>query len=213
MFNLIKKDYLIVKKVWLGTMVIAVLIPAFLSSVAGDMNIPAGITLTVMSTLLAVILFSSIDEEEEKYPKAAALMSTIGYSREIQVIKRFVLMLIVFLYSAIVYFVESLLITELGGITIMSLAISILVFTIIASLYLALTTLLGLRAGRYIVMFVILLISLGPTIISKLNVKIHISFIDVPDYRVLSIIMIALSGIIYFSALKISIKAYNKKEL
>lgn len=70
MLNLIKKDYLIVKKVWFGVMFVALLIPFFLSFVGGDIIIPAWLTLASMSTLLALMLVSSIDEEEEKYPES-----------------------------------------------------------------------------------------------------------------------------------------------
>lgn len=129
-----------------------------------------------MSTLIALILFSSIDEEEEKYPKAAALITTIGYSKNIQVIQRYILMMMIFFYATIVYAIESSFITGLGNLTIINFVISLFGFTIIASLYLSLTTLLGVRAGRYIVMFVIVLISIGPTMISKLKIKINIDF-------------------------------------
>ena len=141
MLNLIKKDYLIVKKIWLGVMFVALLIPVFLSFVADNIIIPAWLTLTTMSILIALILFSSIDEEEEKYPKAAALITTIGYSRNVQVIKRYILMMMVFFYSTIVYIVESLFIKSLGNLTIMSFLISLFGFTTIASLYLSFTTL------------------------------------------------------------------------
>lgn len=213
MLNLIKKDYLIVKKVWLGAMLVALIIPAFLSFAGGNIIIPAWLTLATMSTLLALILFSSIDEEEEKYPKAKALITTIGYSRKIQVIKRYVLMMLVFLYAIGVYVIESLFITGLGKLTITSFAISFLVFTIIAALYLSITTLFGVRAGRYIVMFVIALISLGPTIISTLNIKINIDFVYKLNQNILIASIITFAILAYFIALKVSINSYNNKEL
>ena len=213
MLNLIKKDYLIVKKIWLGVMFIALLIPAFLSFAGDDIIIPAWLTLTTMSTLIALILFSSIDEEEEKYPKAAALITTIGYSRNVQVVKRYILMMMVFLYTTLVYAVESFFITSLGNLTILSFVISLLVFTIIASLYLSLTTLFGVRAGRYIVMFVIVLISIGPTIVSKLNIKINIDFLYELNHSILIVAMITFALLIYFIALKVSVISYNNKEL
>lgn len=213
MLNLIKKDYLIVKKVWLGVMFVALLIPVFLSFAGGDIIIPAWLTLTTMSILIALILFSSIDEEEEKYPKAAALITTIGYSRNVQVVKRYILMMMVFLYTTLVYVGESYFITGLGKLTIMSFVISLLFFTIIASLYLSLTTLFGVRAGRYIVMFVIVLISIGPTFISKLNIKINIGFLTELNRGILILLMAIFAIVVYLIALKVSINTYNNKEL
>lgn len=213
MLNLIKKDYLIVKKVWLGVMLVALIIPVFLSFAGGDIIIPAWLTLATMSTLLALILFSSIDEEEEKYPKAKSLITTIGYSRKVQMIKRYVLMMLVFLYTIGIYAVESLFITGLGKLTITSFAISFLVFTIIVALYLSMTTLFGVRAGRYIVMFVITLISVGPAIISKLNIKINLDFVYELHQSILISSMILFAIMVYFIALKVSINSYNNKEL
>lgn len=213
MLNLIKKDYLIVKKVWLGVMLVALIIPVFLSFAGGDIIIPAWLTLAAMSPLLALMLVSSIDEEEEKYPKAKSLITTIGYSRKVQMIKRYVLMMLVFLYTIGIYAVESLFITGLGKLTITSFAISFLVFTIIVALYLSMTTLFGVRAGRYIVMFVITLISVGPAIISKLNIKINLDFVYELNQSILISSMILFAIMVYFIALKVSINSYNNKEL
>ena len=95
----------------------------------------------------------------------------------------------------------------------MSFLISLFGFTTIASLYLSFTTLLGVRAGRYIVMFVIVLISIGPTVISKLKVNINIDFLYSLNRNILIVTMLALILLIYFTALKISINSYNKKDL
>ena len=122
-------------------------------------------------------------------------------------------MIMVFFYSAFIYFIESFFITELGNITIMNFVTSIFVFIIIASLYLLLTTLFGVRAGRYIVMSVIVLISLGPTIISKLRIKINFDFLKNLNDSLLIIILLISTLLIYLISLKISIISYSNKEL
>ncbi|MDO4773330.1 MAG: ABC-2 transporter permease [Bacillota bacterium] len=214
MLNLIKKDFLIAKKVWIFVLLGVIVVPLFLTFVGSDVRIPSGLALSITSILLAMILFSSLDEEEEKYPKASALMSTIGYSRTVQILKRYVLMLLFYLYSALIYFIESGFMQGLGELTLSQLIFSLFSFVLISSIYLALTTALGVRAGRYVVMFVVLLISLGPVIISKLNIQLRLS-----DLRVLlneSSLLFALavlSFILYLLSLKISLRAYKKKEL
>lgn len=214
MLNLIKKDFLIAKKVWIFVLLGVIVVPLFLTFVGSDVRIPSGLALSITSILLAMILFSSLDEEEEKYPKASALMSTIGYSRTVQILKRYVLMLLFYLYCALIYFIESGFMQGLGELTLSQLIFSLFSFVLISSIYLALTTALGVRAGRYVVMFVVLLISLGPVIISKLNIQLRLS-----DLRVLlneSSLLFALavlSFILYLLSLKISLRAYKKKEL
>lgn len=213
MFNLIRKDYMIVKKMWLMVMVVAVLIPAFLSFAGGDVVIPSVLTITSMSILVAMILFSSIDEEEAKYPKAAALITTIGYGRNIQVIKRYVLMGMVYLYSLVIYVVESMFVPGLGEINLLSFAISLFCFAVIAALYLLLTTLFGVRAGRYIVMAFIVLISMGPTIIKGLNIKINMDFMGNINENILIAALMGVAILVYGVSLAVSMTSYATKEL
>lgn len=194
-------------------MVVAALIPAFLSFAGGDVVIPSVLTITSMSILVAMILFSSIDEEEAKYPKAAALITTIGYGRNIQVIKRYVLMGMVYLYSLALYVVESMFVPGLGEINLLSFAISLFGFAVIAALYLSLTTLFGVRAGRYIVMAFIVLISMGPTIIKGLNIKINMDFMGNINENILIAALMGVAILVYGVSLAVSMTSYATKEL
>lgn len=213
MFNLIKKDFLIAKKVWIGVFAGMIVVPLFLTFVGSDVRIPAGLALSITSILMAMILFSSLDEEEEKYPKASALMTTIGYSRTVQILKKYVFALLFFLYCALIYFIESGFVRGLGELTLSQLIFSLFSFVLISSLYLALTTAFGVRAGRYVVMFVVLLISLGPVITSKLNIQIRLAYFRDLNESVLIFGLSVLSLILYLASLKISLRAYKKKEL
>lgn len=129
MFDLIKKDYLIVRKMWIAVMLIEIIIPIFMAFASGDRHLPAGLILSITSILLSTMLFSAIDEEEEKYPKAAALITTIGYSRNVQVIKRFVLMALIFTYCTIVYTIESYVIKNILRLSLFDVMVSIFFFS------------------------------------------------------------------------------------
>ncbi|MDD7362656.1 MAG: ABC-2 transporter permease [Peptoniphilus sp.] len=213
MINLMRKDYLIVKKIWLGMMVIAAVLPPFLSFFGDGVVIPAALTLSMMSILLSMILFAAIYEEEEKYPKAAALITTIGYSRTIQVVERYILMLAAFLYCTIVYAIESHVIEGLGALGLFDFLTAMFCYVLVESLYLGLTTRFGLRAGRYILMAVIFGTSLGPSMIAKLNITLNFSGLRTMNEYLIIFLLVAMTVVAYLISLMAALKAYEHKEL
>lgn len=209
MFALIKKDILIAKKMWLVVMLLTLLIPLFIRFTGGDIAIPSGVVLSMMSILLSMMIFTSIDQEEDKYPKAKALLTTVGYSRKLQIMHRYILMAVFFLFCALVIFVESLLVTGLAPVTFMDLSLAAFAFAFVSSLYLALTTTLGTRASQ----FVIFAISMGPVLISKFEIKIDLSFFQRIHPALLATGFLIAAVFVVSLSLIISLAAYRKKDL
>ena len=104
-----------------------------------------------ISSLLRLIIFSRIYEEEEKYPKAAALITTTGHSRS-QVPARHIMMVMVLMCCSVIYAIESLFIKVLSNIGFSDVVISALCYAFVLSLYLTLTTKYEVRAGIFVVM-------------------------------------------------------------
>lgn len=213
MLALIKKDILIAKKMWLVVMLLTLLIPLFIRFTGGDIAIPSGVVLSMMSILLSMMIFTSIDQEEDKYPKAKALLTTVGYSRKLQIMHRYILMAVFFLFCALVIFVESLLVTGLAPVTFMDLSLAVFAFAFVYSLYLALTTTLGTRASQYLVMLVIFAISMGPVLIAKFEIKIDLSFFQRIHPAVLATGFLSAAVFVVSLSLIISLAAYRKKDL
>lgn len=213
MFNLIKKDYLIIKRVWIGLMAIALIIPILLAIFGEGVEIPAGITLTMMEMILAVTLFSALYEEEEKYPKAAAMMTTIGYPRATIIKARYALMIAVFLYCSLVYTLESFAIEALAPLHFTDFAAALFLNTLVMSFYLALVIRYGVRASRYISVFVILAISLGPAAISTMGLHLDLDFLTRSGGEMIALFLLLSTGILFSISMKISIETYRKKEL
>lgn len=209
MLALIKKDILIAKKMWLVVMLLTLLIPLFIRFTGGDIAIPSGVVLSMMSILLSMMIFTSIDQEEDKYPKTKALLTTVGYSRKLQILHRYILMAVFFLFCALVIFVESLLVTGLAPVTFMDLSLAAFAFAFVSSLYLALTTTLGTRASQ----FVIFAISMGPVLISKFEIKIDLSFFQRIHPALLATGFLIAAVFVVSLSLIISLAAYRKKDL
>lgn len=194
---------------WLVVMLLTLLIPLFIRFTGGDITIPSGVVLSMMSILLSMMIFTSIDQEEDKYPKAKALLTTVGYSRKLQIMHRYILMAVFFLFCALVIFVESLLVTGLAPVTFMDLSLAAFAFAFVSSLYLALTTTLGTRASQ----FVIFAISMGPVLISKFEIKIDLSFFQRIHPVLLATGLLIAAVFVASLSLIISLQAYRKKDL
>ncbi|SFE22306.1 ABC-2 transporter permease [Peptostreptococcus sp. D1] len=211
MFNLLRKDYYIAKKMWIAIMIMAVVIPIFVSFVGSDLIVPSGVVLPIITILLSQMLLNAIVDEEEKYPKAKALITSMGYSRNQQVIKSFILMVIIFVYCTIIYSIESIIIKNIEVLSFVDIAASALIFVFVTSLHLTMMIKYGNRAGKYISMMIILIISLGPSIFSKLKIDINLSLhLSGTQTIIMSLIGVA---IVYVVSIRTSIIAYNNKEL
>lgn len=213
MLNLMRKDFLIAKKMWIIVLILYWIVPIFLGYMSDDRTLPASITLSVISILLGMMMLSSVIEEEEKYPKVAALITTIGYKRSTQVISRYVLALLLYIYCLIVYAIESQFVANLLAISPLDFAISFFGFTFMMSLYLAIVLKYGVRAGRYIMALVILMTSLGPTLIVKLGFRPDISFLMNLGETALISLFIALGLLFYLISLTTGMRIYKAKEL
>lgn len=122
-------------------------------------------------------------------------------------------MVIMFVYCTGVYFLETVLIKGLGAITPLGLLISAFSSCAVLSFYISLTTKYGVRVGRYVVMAVVFSISLGPTLLSKLNIKLNLTpFQSLNETTVWAILALG-TLVLYFSFLKWTIVSYQKTEL
>lgn len=213
MLRLIRKDFLIAKKMWMIVLVLYWVVPVFLGYMSDDKPLPAGLVLSIISILLGMMMLSSIYEEEEKYPKASALITTIGYQRSTQVLSRYVLSLSLYLYCVVAYVVGSFFVPNLLGATLIDFAVSFFGFSIAMSFYLALVLKFGVRAGRYIMFLVILTVSLGPSLIVKSGFVPDFSFLMKIGETGLISIFLALGLLFYAASLGIGMRIYQSKEL
>lgn len=211
MFNLLRKDYYIAKKMWIAIMIMAVVIPIFISFIGSDLIVPSSVVLPIITILLSQMLLNAIVDEEEKYPKAKALITSMGYSRNQQVIKSFILMIVIFVYCTIIYSIEAVIIKNIEVLSFADVAISALIFVFVTSLHLTMVIKYGNRAGKYISMMIILIISLGPSIFSKFKIDINLS-LHLSDTQTIIMSLIGVA-IVYIVSIRTSMIAYSNKEL
>lgn len=215
MLNLIKKDFLIIKKTWIIVFIIALIIPLFFDFVSAKEGVivPAALTLISMTMVLSVMTLSHIYSQDEMYPKAAAMITTVGYPRDLQIIERYVLAYLFYLYCVCGYALETLVVSSLSPITMAAIAASLCSYTLIVSLYIAVTNKFGEGAGRYVFIALVMLVSIGPSILSSLNFHPNLEFLTTISDLTITLVFAAVSLVALAVSLTISLRSYRIKEL
>ncbi len=69
MLHLIKKDFLLVRRMGIIILLLAFATPLFLRFAAGDMPLPSGLSIASVSIILSLTLFNGVFQEEESFPR------------------------------------------------------------------------------------------------------------------------------------------------
>ncbi|MDD6920037.1 MAG: ABC-2 transporter permease [Eubacteriales bacterium] len=209
MLDLMKKDFLITKKIAIIAIIISLVVPLLRTME----SIPTIAFVSVMSILMGMLFISNIYESEDKSPKAAAMMTTIGYSRTMQIVERYLLAFIVFIFCNLIYYTETGLLNLRDSIEISDILIAFFAFSLVMSLYLGLTTKFGIKLGRLLSMLIIFFVSMGPALLAKFNIKISLKFLYGVSMNEVVMVLTVFGILLYMISLVFSIKVYSKKEL
>lgn len=134
LLHLVKKDFLIVKKYVLLMLVVSILIPPLML-----WRVPqyAGTLGFVLAEIFAVcMLLQYVSLKEFQYQHAAMLLNAAPYSRTQMVLSKYVFCLVIFAVCAVVFFIETLLFSQLGSLNGMMAAGTLLVLACFVGIYL-----------------------------------------------------------------------------
>lgn len=224
--QLIRKDILLVKKymiVIVAFIVAAQVLPMVFSTepTAQDASFLIGLIFGQL------IFFTTLSQLDSRYPKATALLCSAPYTRSTFVKARYVLLLLLFVFSYIVNIIVTLV---LGSTSLLSPAFiiaTLLIDVIIFGIYIPLEFRYGYTKVRFIYIAVIIVVAFLPQVIvgllSPLNEgaqssgsgiieNIFMATQSVPVPVLCLIMVVAIIAILYISIRK-SIKIFNKKEL
>lgn len=94
--NLVRKDFLLVKKMAAAFLAVSILVPIILMVNAAQMAGIEIISCLYMVILTEILFMQSVAMEEEKSPKAVALLCAAPYSRKSYIIARYLCYLILY---------------------------------------------------------------------------------------------------------------------
>ncbi|MBS7525708.1 ABC-2 transporter permease [Fusibacter paucivorans] len=213
MLSLIRKDFLIVKKLTFITMALIVLVPIFISFIAPE--IPGIFTFLYMLIFGTLMLSQAISQEEARYPKAISLLCAAPYSRSACVASKYFVFIATFAYCYLVDTLVKLLINPSAVLGMTSVLFVLLIGVIIFGIYMPIEYQFGAVKARFMFSTVIILFSMGPSMISNFDPNFLSAFSVFNQYpsMMLNSILAAMSITLFAASLIISTKIFLSKEL
>lgn len=217
--NLVKKDFLLVKKSIITYLGMSILVPLLVIILMGNTAQVQGVGVFVFLYMVIPIELSfmqAVATEEEKSPKATALLCAAPYPRKSYVVAKYICYLIFYGSCIAIYSIIAAVYSGLGFLNIMEALAVFLVGAILYGVYTPVSIKYGITKGRFVFTVGILLVSLGPIIIVKVfhpDMKLILSLIQNASNVTVTIILgIAGAGVLILSMI-ISIRIFAKKEL
>lgn len=154
LLQLVKKDFLIVKKYVLLMFLVCLVIPPFMlwrvPQYAGAMGF-------VLSGIFAsFMLFQYSSMKECQYPKAAALLCAAPYPRKYLVLSKYIFCLIIYVACCGIFWAETLVLPGLGGFHAVLPALLFFVLAVFFGIYLPVQYKLGYEKTKFIFILVIM---------------------------------------------------------
>lgn len=209
-FNLVKKEFILVKKYLILMILLSFVIPLFI--LWRMPMVLGGITFFITTVFVELLLIQSIFLVETKYPKATTLLCSTPITRKNIVEAKYICFLVIFIFCYISYSILALIIAEIPQLSILSIIISFFIISTIFNIYMPIQYKFGYENTKYFFMLVIFTISFGlPSIITIIpkNFSFNINIPIIIKY-ILPIILSVLSSIF---SIKISTKTFSQQEL
>ena len=169
-----------------------------------------------MVILMELSFLQEVATEEEKSPKATALLCAAPYPRKSYVVAKYICYLIFYGACIAIYSIIAAVYSGLGFLNVVEALAVFLVGAILYGVYTPVAIKYGITKARLVFIVAILLISLGPTLIVQvlhpdmnlvLSLMQNISSVIVP-------IILGVAGVgVFLISMLISVRVFEKKEL
>lgn len=211
LFQLVKKDFLIVKKYVLIMFAVCIIFPLFLIWRSPEY---AGILGFVLTTIFSVfMLLQYVSLKETQYPKASTLLCALPFSRKNIVLSKYIFCMLIYLACCLIFGIETLIFPQLSS---MGYKIPILLFLVISlflGIYLPAQYKLGYEKTK---LFFVVLIMASPFVFAQ-SLKIENSFIIKIVQNINPVFLLAgsliISVLILIVSSTISVRIYRNTDL
>lgn len=207
MLCLIKKDFLLLKKYMLFIIVIIFGLPVALATkLYGADPVQSTLAFAFEAIYAEFLICRYLAMKEYQYPKAASFLCSLPYTRNMQVISKYLMYLIVFGFCALAYWIDTLLISNLSKLSVGLIVPVLFITSILYSVYMPVQYQFGYDKSKLIFMFLLIAF---PLLIANTDMAVVIgilSNITFPAMFILALAALLLSAIV-------SVKIFNGKEL
>lgn len=214
LFNLIKKDLILIFQYIPVFLIVAIVLPIFLYQQVGHVS-SVFIPYFISTLFLVYFMFTSILTIEEKY-KGMTFLSTTPYTRKNTVIGRYLFLIVSFFICGCLHTLVALLFPSiLKKLDIRTVAVSTLIFSIIFGTYLPLLFKFGYEKIKIMTLIPIIA---TPYVIPAITVYLQKKGIEIDFYKeipsqLLNMSMFAMAIVIVWISLRLSIGIYARKDL
>lgn len=210
LFNLIKKDILIVKKYVLIMFAAAVLIPPFMLWRAPEFTGVLGFMLSVIFCVLMLVQYVCL--KEYQFPKAATLLCATPFSRRMLVLSKYIFCIAVYVACCVIYAIDAVLIPALGTVDVTMFFLMLLATSAFIGVYLPVQYKLGYEKTKFIFMVVMLA---SPIILPQLMKMemLNLNFLSVFSPLFICGGALVVSLIILSASVVLSMKFYSEADL
>lgn len=211
LFQLVKKDFMLVKKYVLIMAAVSIIIPVLLLWRFPDYAAIMGFVLITIVSVFMLLQYVFLKEIQS--PKASAFLCALPYSRTDIVLSNYIFGLIIFLGCCMIFGIETLVFPQLGTFGFTMPVMLFLVISLILSIYLPMQYKLGYEKTKFLFVIIIMASSFGPSLFAKKVSGLDLSFLDMLNPS------IVLGGVISFSIIVLAVSAiismhiYNKADL
>lgn len=215
LLNLVKKDFLLVKKYLIIMFVAAIVLPVFIRMKTNFLIDGGALSFFISTLFIQFLIFNSVSMLEYKY-KGSALLCATPYRRNALVISKYLFLLIMFVCCYILYTMTSLLIPkQLNLLSFSDLGFSFLTLTTIFSIMIPVQYRFGFEKAKYIFFFGVFITPfITPVIVEYIQAN-HFNFqitLSAPQI-ILDLLPIALALIMGSISMIASMRIYEKKNL
>ncbi|EQK44118.1 ABC-2 transporter family protein [[Clostridium] bifermentans ATCC 638] len=214
MFNLLKKDFIIIKSFWPFLIIFSILGPIFINYQTRGFD-SSFISFIITILFLEFILYGSVCRLEEK-DKGCILLTTMPYSRSDIVKSKYLFIGAIFIIAYVLYILAALITPiEMNFLSIESIVISFLVISVCFGIYIPIQYKYGTEKTKYISSCFVLISPLSlPAVIKWIQSKnIDLEIINKVPNLLKYMVIILLALVVLEISIKISINIYDNKDL
>ena len=209
LLQLVKKEFLIVKKYVLLMAAVCILFPIFLLWRMPEFAGIFGFVLVTVFSILMLLQYVSL--KETQYPKASTLLCALPFSRKHIVLSRYIFCIVIYFSCCLIFGIEALLFPTLQNVSYRIPIVLFLLVSLCLSIYLPIQYKVGYEKTK---LFFTVLIMATPVGFAQLMKKgINLKFLSNIHPTLLLFGSLIISTMLLVISSILSIKIYSKTEL
>lgn len=208
-FNLIKKDIIVIKKYILLLLIFSTATPILYSIFSVDISNKLIYTVVCIYTSAMTLQYLSLNEY--KYTKANKILLVTSYKKRDIIISKYIVLFLMSVISTLIYVTESIFYNSLEKLRFEDITITFSIILLFISITIPFEYKYGYEKTKYIFMIIILIVPIALGYIGKYVGEMSNFISSKVLINIIPILIIVI--IITFISIFISIKTYNSQDI